>query len=178
MRGCGTALTQEPLYLLQWVLQEEFHQLGACVEGAGGWVAVVAVLGATGPGVAAAFDGEERDLGSAAGEPDLVNRARRMRRLRPAAAVVGRPEADGRRYDGRGLDARAGPRRVGRIGKGDLVVRRPMKGDQRDGADRRATALGETAGDDGDRGDFVAHLAADAIRHAGSVGEARDVDPP
>src|SRR4051812_28634143 len=80
-------------HLLQRVLQEESHELGARVEGLGGRVAVVAVLCAPGPGVAAALDRVEGDLGAAPGEPDLVDRARGMRRLGPAAAVVCRPEA-------------------------------------------------------------------------------------
>ena len=52
----------------------------------------------------------------------------------------------------------------------------PVKGDQRNRSGGRAIPLHEAAGDDGDRRDLVAHLAADAVRHASTVGEAGDVD--
>jgi len=55
------------------LLEEEAHELGAGRELARRSVSIVAVRRATWPCVAATFDGEESDFGSAAGEADLVN---------------------------------------------------------------------------------------------------------
>src|SRR5881628_537226 len=74
--ACRVPFTANPRLshrLLQRVLHEEPHELDAGGEGVGGLVAVVTVLGAAGPGVPAAFDGEERDFGAAARETDLVD---------------------------------------------------------------------------------------------------------
>ena len=67
-----------PEILRQGMLEEEAYELVARREVAGGTVAIVAIAYTAGPGVAAALDGEEGDVRSAARETDLAYGRRRM----------------------------------------------------------------------------------------------------
>jgi hypothetical protein len=151
----------------------------------------VEVLIAAGPGVTRAVDGHQDHVGVAADEAALaghvavsvgVGQARELGR--GVAAVAQRPAWRPGGADQRGLDggvgalldgeaaalaAGVGPARVGaavdlehgyRPRGGALVGQRELVG----AADRRA------------RGDAVGELAAEAVRHAGAVREAGEVD--
>src|SRR4051812_35975684 len=92
------------------------------------------------------------------------------------ATVARRPEAHGWRDDRRRFYPLTAARRVRRVGEGHLVVRGAVECDQRNRLSGCAVPLHEASSNDADRRHFIAHLAADAIRHTSTVGEARDVD--
>lgn len=123
-----------------------------------------------------AVDGIEHDLRAVAvSKRELGNMRTDLRLRHHSAPVDDRPRLNRRGESGVAIEQRRCPKRVRRFRERHLVVSRRMEGNERDGDSRRAAAVSEAAGDDGDRGDSERRIARHTVRHAAAIGESGDI---